>query len=124
MRKIKVSEEVWNEIATRGKFGETEDDVLRRVFNLKPRLGTEEATANWIKRAGGRMVHRIEGKVFRVGWPGGPLQEWKLPNREEKQLIRNITMEAMRFAEEIGGTRGQVNAVRKELTEAGYHITK
>ena len=34
MRTIKVSENVWNEIAKRGKFGETEDDVLKRVFGL------------------------------------------------------------------------------------------
>ena len=34
MRTIRISEEVWNEIAKRGKFGETPDDVLRRVFNL------------------------------------------------------------------------------------------
>lgn len=34
MRTIKISQEVWEEIAKRGKFGETEDDVLRRIFNI------------------------------------------------------------------------------------------
>lgn len=34
MRTIRISEEVWNAIAERGKFGESEDDVLRRVFNI------------------------------------------------------------------------------------------
>jgi hypothetical protein len=29
-----VSDEVWQEIAKRGKFGETEDDVLRKVFKV------------------------------------------------------------------------------------------
>jgi len=34
MRQIRISDEVWNAIAERGGFGETEDDVLRRVFDL------------------------------------------------------------------------------------------
>ncbi len=34
MKKISISEEVWNEIAKRGNFGETEDTVLRRIFEL------------------------------------------------------------------------------------------
>ena len=41
MRHIKLSEEVWQKIAERGQFGETEDDVLRRVFDL-PQLAAEE----------------------------------------------------------------------------------
>lgn len=35
-RSIQVSGAVWAEIAKRGNFGETEDDVLRRVFGLAP----------------------------------------------------------------------------------------
>ena len=33
---IHISDEVWNEIYKRGRLRETEEDVLRRVFNLKP----------------------------------------------------------------------------------------
>jgi len=36
MRNILVSDAVWEAIAHRGKFGETEDDVLRREFKLAP----------------------------------------------------------------------------------------
>ena len=36
MISIDISKEVWDEIAKRGKFGETADDVLRRVFELDP----------------------------------------------------------------------------------------
>jgi len=36
MRTVRISDEVWAKIAERGKFGETEDDVLRRVFKLPP----------------------------------------------------------------------------------------
>ena len=34
MRTIRISEEVWDEIAKRGVFGETPDIVLRRIFGL------------------------------------------------------------------------------------------
>ena len=39
MRNIRISEEVWQAIAKEGKFGETEEDVLRRVFKL-PSIST------------------------------------------------------------------------------------
>ena len=35
MKTIRISEDVWNAMAERGKFGETPDDVLRRVFAIK-----------------------------------------------------------------------------------------
>jgi len=34
MKTIRISDEVWAEIAKRGKFGETEDDVLQRIFGI------------------------------------------------------------------------------------------
>ena len=36
MRTVRISEEVWESIAQRGKFGKTVDDVLRRLLNLGP----------------------------------------------------------------------------------------
>ena len=38
MRTIRISGPVWDEIAARGKFGETPDDVLRRVFGIDQSL--------------------------------------------------------------------------------------
>ena len=40
MRTVRISDEVWNAIAQRGKFGETPDDVLRRVFNIEKKETT------------------------------------------------------------------------------------
>ena len=34
-RTIRISEDVYNEIAERGNFGDTPDTVLRKVFGLK-----------------------------------------------------------------------------------------
>ena len=36
MRTIRISQDVWNAMAEQGKFGDTPDDVLRKVFNLGP----------------------------------------------------------------------------------------
>ena len=35
MKTIRISEDVWEAMAKRGKFGETPDDVLRREFGIK-----------------------------------------------------------------------------------------
>ncbi len=44
------------------------------------------------------------------------------PNDKEK--VSRITYEAMDFAERYGATDGQINAVRKTLTDRGYHLIK
>ena len=36
MISVQISQQVWDAIAARGKFGETPDDVLRRQFELPP----------------------------------------------------------------------------------------
>ena len=41
MMTIEISQPVWDAIATRGKFGESVDDVLRREFDLPP-VGPDE----------------------------------------------------------------------------------
>ncbi len=49
MRNIRISEEVWKEIANRGKFGETEDDVLRRVFGIEGYNASPEGKGTGLK---------------------------------------------------------------------------
>ena len=44
MRTIRISNEVWDEIAKKGKFGENEDDVLRRQF-LRALVGLDRDLA-------------------------------------------------------------------------------
>ena len=45
MKTIRISEEVWNEIAKFGRFGETPDDVLRRVFEIAAPAPREPVSA-------------------------------------------------------------------------------
>ncbi len=131
MRKIRVSDAVWNEIAKRGRFGEMEDDVLRRVFGIEdkeneniPASGSRRGRGN-LRYATKRMSARIESGHLVVEFEDGASERWPLPDRSDKAAIRTIREEAVEFALENGASDpGQTNAVRKALTDAGYHLTK
>ena len=134
MRQVKLSEEVWQKIADRGQFGETEDDVLRRVFELPP-VAAEERHRR--RRGGGRrgrgntryatqrMSARVEGKQLVIHFEDGASDTWRLPHAHNKPAIRDMLEKALQFALDHGATDpGQTNTVRKALTDAGYHLTK
>ena len=129
-RTINISIDVWNEIAKRGRFGETPDGVLQRVFKLdkKPTsdggtLSTPFRTRTRVSQR--RMSARVEKGVFRVAFADGPSYRWLLGAKSDKDIIRQVRRDAVAWAEENGATNpGQTNAVKKALTEAGYYLTK
>lgn len=131
MKSISVSDPVWQAIASRGKFGETEDDVLRRVFGLAA-LHSNESEASRTRRSSGprrsfatdKMSSYISGNELRVSFASGPSKSWKLPPKGDKAGLRVVRDAATGFAEKQGATIGQINAVRKTLTESGYHLLK
>ena len=135
MRTIKVSDEVWEAIAERGKFGQTEDDVLRRIFDLppspkspyrggRPGGGPRPGRGN-LRYATKRMSPRVESGKLVIEFEDGARKEWTLPERSDKGSIRKIREDAVSFALENGASdKGQTNAVRKALTNADYHLTK
>lgn len=53
-KSIKISQEVWDEIAKRGSFGESEDTVLRRVFGLSSTSEISPAAGGQSKQSGAR----------------------------------------------------------------------
>lgn len=53
-KKIAISDEVWDEIASRGRFGETEDTVLRRVFDLPLRPGQPQSAPGQSRESGAK----------------------------------------------------------------------
>ena len=135
MQTITISEPVWQAIASRGKFGETEDDVLRRVFNLPANsdpTGDHEAKQPTRQRASGprrslatdRMSAYLSGSQFHVSFVSGPSSTWPLPSKTDKAALRAMRDKAIAFATKNAATIGQVNAVKKALTDAGYHLTK
>ncbi len=122
MRTIRISEEVWSAMAKIGKFGETPDDVLRQVFKIDNR--SEQVARGKTRYATRRMSARIAANNLIVGFVDGPLKKWSLPSRNDKNAIRRLRDEAVEFVEENGATEGQINAVKKTLTDGGYHLIK
>lgn len=120
MRTIRISDEVWNAIAQRGKFGETPDDVLRRVFAIDPvnKATTRRRTAT--RRMSAKV---IDGKLS-VAFANGPEKRWPLPIKDNKRALRTLRDTAVAFAQQQGATEGQLKAVIKAMTSAGYHLTK
>ncbi len=140
MRTITISEPVWGAIADLGKFGEKEDDVLRRVFKLPPNSGTSsESTPVPLSEHGRsrapsssrrrsfatqRMSSYLNNSQIHVAFQGGASRSWALPPKSDKTALRAVRAKAVAFARENGATVGQVNAVLKTLTDADYHLTK
>lgn len=97
MRSISISQPVWDAIASRGKFGETEDDVLRRILGVPPRSASEPAPAvqsrttrqsNGQRRsfATDKLSSYISDNELRVSFASGASQSWKLP---PNRLLKN-----------------------------------
>jgi len=138
MKTIRISDEVWNAIAAKGKFGETEDDVLRRVFEIqKPnqafvvtsKHATIEAqgdrTFGWKeRRAEVKMYQTVEGNKLILEFETGQRDEWPLPSKEDSAGIRKVRDLAVKFVRKNDGTDGQVGAAMRALTSRGYHVTQ
>ena len=133
MRTIRISDTVWNAIAEHGKFGEMEDDVLRRVFDLPSRNETEGFPVPGGRRGRGsrryatkRMSARVKDSKLVVEFvEDGTAESWNLPDRSDRETIRRIRDEAVAFALENGASDpGQTNAVKKALTDAGYYVSR
>ena len=122
MRTVRISEEVWDEIAKKGVFGESVDDVLRRVFNIEGK-GRGKGQRRQ-RHATNMMSCGVVNQTLFVKFADGAHSEWPLPAKHDKNAIRNVKDQATDFAEREGATIGQVAAVRKALTNNGYHITK
>ena len=76
------------------------------------------------RRATIRMSTRVEHGYLVVGFADGQLKRWKLPDCSDKESIRRVRNAAVAFAQRNQATVGQINAVKKALTEAGYYVTQ
>jgi negative regulator of replication initiation len=131
MRSIEVSEAVWQAIAALGRFGETEDDVLRRVFELPSRETNANGRLPTTKRsrprrsvAQRRLSSYVDNGSLVLSFQAGPSRSWKLPAKQDKRAIRTVRSEAVEFAQAQDATIGQINAVKKTLTDTGYYLTR
>jgi len=126
MRTVRISDAVYKVIASKGKFGETVDDVLRREFGVvdHPKARSVGTSSRRRTFATNRMSSNISQNRLIVKFASGERKEWVLPDKSDKNGIRIVRNAAGAFAIDCGATEGQVNAVYKTLTEGGYHLTK
>ena len=128
MKTIRISEEVWNEMVKQGqgKFGETEDVVLRRLLKLDQiPVAENNAQLRWKqRRATVRMTQEVIGNKLKLQFDTGQKFEKTLPARNDRPGIRNIRDAAVTFVRENGGTKGQEHAAIRALTHRGYHVAK
>lgn len=138
MRSIRISDEVWQEIAKRGKFGETEDDVLKRVFKIRVNDPDQEGgslrpgsrSAVWGRFATNKMHAKVYvegGEPFlKIRFHGsGDEHDFDLPNdKSDKPAIRRAMESALEFGDKSGASKGQLYAIRKALTDAEFYLTK
>ena len=62
-------------------------------------------------------------RFFELGREMGVAEDRMLPEKTDKSGIRRTRDQACAFAEEHDATLGQVNAVKKALTEGGYYVS-
>ena len=139
MRVIKISEEVWQKIASHGKFGKTEEDVLRRILGMPAatdiyptRTSAVPSTSHTSRASSGRrrsfakqrLTSYINRNQLHVEFQDGASSSWSLPDPKDKTNIKAVLENALSFAREHGASVGQINAVRQTLTSEGYHLTK
>jgi negative regulator of replication initiation len=133
MKMIRVSDEVWAAIAAQGKFGETEDDVLRRAFKIsinnsrssgQPAKESSQQYGWKERRATNRMTQTVNGNKLILQFDSGPRFEKTLPAKENRAAIRKVRDEAVEFVRSNGGTDGQEKAAIRALTSRGFHIAK
>jgi len=125
MKTIRISDEVWDEIAKKGKFGETEDDVLRRIFSIAgPSRPTPRPMPPRVKKATLRMSTFVRSGTLFVEFENGRKNQWALPDQQDKDGIRKVRDAAVDFAQQNSASLGQMNAVKKALTDAGYYVSR
>ena len=125
-----------------GRWGQSPDSVLCAALNIPkgkadsnggPRADSGITGAKRLYRkqtlkrahsgfATNRLECRLNQGVLDLTFASGHNRRFTLPLRNDKNRIRRVLYEAKVWALEHGASEGQVNAIRKALTDNGYHL--
>jgi len=128
MKRENIDDDVWEFVRKHGDFlhDKTWCDALRRALRI-PISGTPPAKAKPGRgnRITAKPLHRdINDKEVIFGFGDAPRKSWKLPpSKDDKQEVRRIRDEALAFGRANGATAGQLNAIAKTFSDAGYYLT-
>jgi hypothetical protein len=124
---------VWEHVAQKyGRFGDRWCDALRRGLGISiPRKTSAKARSTGPKRSGRnrfaeiRLDRKTTDKEIAFRFGDGPWKTWKLPTvKANTQEVRRIREEALEFGRANGATDGQLNAIGKAFSDAGYYLNR
>jgi hypothetical protein len=133
MKRENIDDDVWEHIAQKyGRFGDRWCDALRRGLGIPiPRKTSAKARNAGAKRGGRnrfaeiRLDRKTTDKEIAFRFGDGPWKTWKLPtDKENTQEVRRIRGEALDFGRANGATDGQLNAIGKAFSDAGYYLNR
>ena len=104
--------------------GPTRREPRRAQRSYTTRRDTIKRTGRGPNRSTNRQSAYVANGQLIVEYARGARKHWVLPARDNKPAIQGIRREAMAFGRANDATEGQINAILKALTEAGYHVTK
>jgi hypothetical protein len=115
-----------------GKFGDRWCDALRRGLGvpMPKKTSAKVRNAGLEQHGRNRLAEvRLDRKTtdreiaFRFG--DGPWKTLKLPSdKKNTQEVRRVREEALDFGRANGATDGQLNAIGKAFSDAGYYLNR
>ena len=135
MKTIRISDAVWAKMVEHGKFGESADAVLRRLLDIDPppaKLGhgqlqdPQRAGARRRRRSfsGPKVSPTVSDGQLRVAFTPGPERRWPLGDPNDRLLNQGVGDQAIEWAADHGARPGQLKAIRKALSDAGYRVRR
>ena len=136
MPTIEVTVLVAAAIEERMVTGQSADEVLRPLLGLPAKNGRAPSTGPLLAIGGlvmgarrrnlasTRMSSYVTGDSLVVEFQGGARRSWQLPDKKDKASLKRMRDAAVDFARSNAATIGQINAVKKALTDTGYHLYK
>ena len=124
-RVIRIDDDLYQALGKLAKPFESPKTVIRRLLR-KAGIGTRATVGGHASRgrlATQRMRAVVRDGTLQVEFENGAKESWKLPKaKTDRDEIRRVRDRAVDFARAQGATEGQRAAVKRALTEHGYHI--
>jgi hypothetical protein len=68
------------------------------------------------------MRAEVQGKTLQVQFEGDDEESWELAAKGDKTALRVVRDKAWAFARARGASEGQLRAIQKALSDAGYYL--
>jgi hypothetical protein len=138
MKREIIDDDVWDHVAENYAELFTDRcwcDALRRALGLR-KLETPTAAAAELppqprdasvrstRKTEKRLNRNTDGRNFSFSFGDAPRRTFRMPeDKGDKKEIRKVRDAAMAFGQENRATPGQMNAIAKAFSDAGYYLT-